>query len=539
VRKDVSGSPSTEYLYFNGNVIAERNVSTGDWTDYVWAHGKRMVKAMALDNGLRIYGTRCGSCGAQYSLFYLSVGPLAGYAIRTGDKLDLTQYQLTGSHGGIVLIFSDGTTTNWNLTDQDGYFSNDDGTQNTTHVRRMDLGAFAGKTIQQIALNQENDTAAGSFAIIYEQAVVTSSDGTVQPIYTGESTSPVSSIFATSGVTGTASHIDVNEGKGIYPTSTTTYYHTNQINSSTLVTAGSGWPVWQATYLPYGEEYNPEIGTEHFKFTGKERDTETLLDYFGARYYSNTSGRFMTPDTGVDQHPIDPQSWNLYAYARNNPLRFIDPSGNYLCGRGMTDQQCDDFEDQLNSAQKEANKLKEMYGANSTQYKDTQRAIDAFGAQGVDNGVTVNIGQTVNNSPAMTTADNGSPKTRDNPTGQNIQVTLRPGLLGSSDPTTTMAIGHEGSHVADAEDWAKAGFTAAATPSHYTTEFRAYGVTSALGDAFGFKILSGTRNGVSHVFWMKSATEAGNDVFRSIFIKAAYPDWQQDAFQANTQGGGH
>jgi hypothetical protein len=97
---------------------------------------------------------------------------------------------------------------------------------------------------------------------------VISTDGLVQPLYTGEASSPVTSISATSGVTGTGSHVDINRGKGIYPSTTTTYYHDNQVSSSTLITAGYGWPVWQATYLPFGEEYNPELTDgEHYKFT--------------------------------------------------------------------------------------------------------------------------------------------------------------------------------------------------------------------------------------------------------------------------------
>jgi RHS repeat-associated protein len=59
--------------------------------------------------------------------------------------------------------------------------------------------------------------------------------------------------------------------------------------------------------------------------TGKERDVETGLDYFGARYLSSAQGRWMSPDElFADQHPEDPQSWNLYGYVRNNPLRMVD-----------------------------------------------------------------------------------------------------------------------------------------------------------------------------------------------------------------------
>jgi RHS repeat-associated protein len=64
------------------------------------------------------------------------------------------------------------------------------------------------------------------------------------------------------------------------------------------------------------------------QFTGKERDAETGLDYFGFRYYSAPQGRWTSPDSPfVDQHPGNPQSWNLYLYVLNNPLKLTDPTG--------------------------------------------------------------------------------------------------------------------------------------------------------------------------------------------------------------------
>ena len=65
------------------------------------------------------------------------------------------------------------------------------------------------------------------------------------------------------------------------------------------------------------------------QFTGKERDAESGLDYFGARYYGSALGRFTSPDPSgpLAQKPQDPQSWNLYAYARNNSLANVDPDG--------------------------------------------------------------------------------------------------------------------------------------------------------------------------------------------------------------------
>jgi RHS repeat-associated protein len=68
-----------------------------------------------------------------------------------------------------------------------------------------------------------------------------------------------------------------------------------------------------------------------YKFTGKERDTESGLDYFGARYYSSNMGRWMSPDPsnwGVDFY--NPQTWNHYSYVGNNPLSNTDPNGLWL-----------------------------------------------------------------------------------------------------------------------------------------------------------------------------------------------------------------
>jgi RHS repeat-associated protein len=63
-----------------------------------------------------------------------------------------------------------------------------------------------------------------------------------------------------------------------------------------------------------------------YKFTGKERDTESGLDNFGARYNASTIGRFMSPDP-VGGHTEDPQTLNRYAYVRNSPLNLTDPTG--------------------------------------------------------------------------------------------------------------------------------------------------------------------------------------------------------------------
>jgi len=67
----------------------------------------------------------------------------------------------------------------------------------------------------------------------------------------------------------------------------------------------------------------------HYKFTGKERDSESNLDYFGKRHYGSTLGRFVQADPLFLElsRSKNPQRLNLYTYTINNPLKFIDPNG--------------------------------------------------------------------------------------------------------------------------------------------------------------------------------------------------------------------
>jgi RHS repeat-associated protein len=70
-----------------------------------------------------------------------------------------------------------------------------------------------------------------------------------------------------------------------------------------------------------------------YKFTGKERDTETGLDYFGARYYASSMGRYLSPDWSEAPQPVpyadfgNPQTLNLYQYVGNNPITTFDADG--------------------------------------------------------------------------------------------------------------------------------------------------------------------------------------------------------------------
>jgi RHS repeat-associated protein len=120
--------------------------------------------------------------------------------------------------------------------------------------------------------------------------------------------------------------------------------------------AGSLAGVTRHDYLPFGEELGAGVGGRttqqgysqvaniRQKFTGYERDNETGLDYAQARYYLSAQGRFTSPDNFLnDTSAIDPASWNLYAYVRNNPLRYTDPAGEKIYAGGLSQADRDEL----------------------------------------------------------------------------------------------------------------------------------------------------------------------------------------------------
>jgi RHS repeat-associated protein len=121
------------------------------------------------------------------------------------------------------------------------------------------------------------------------------------------------------------------------------YYVEDMLGSSRVVTSNTGVVCYDADFYPYGGEraYTDTCTQNNYKFTGKERDSESGNDYFGARYYASTMGRFMSPDWSSTPaaipfaHPADPQTLNLYSYVVNNPLNRTDPTGhNWFCTSG-------------------------------------------------------------------------------------------------------------------------------------------------------------------------------------------------------------
>ena len=148
-------------------------------------------------------------------------------------------------------------------------------------------------------------------------------------------------IYGANGLVATIEPTAINSNGTEYTTSDT-------LGSPRVITSSTAAVVGRHDYMPFGEEIGAGIGGrtsgmgfgvadgQRQKFTSKERDNETGLDYFGARYYGSTQGRFTSPDPlnvwaleekQRQEYAANPQRWNKYSYALNNPLRYVDPTG--------------------------------------------------------------------------------------------------------------------------------------------------------------------------------------------------------------------
>jgi RHS repeat-associated protein len=114
-------------------------------------------------------------------------------------------------------------------------------------------------------------------------------------------------------------------------------------------------------FLPFGEEIQSGTGGRttaqgyggqdsiRQKFTGYERDNETDLDFAQARYYKSAHGRFNSPDDFLhDTKAVEPASWNLYVYVRNNPTNLIDPDGEKVYVGGLSQDEKDEVLKRMN-----------------------------------------------------------------------------------------------------------------------------------------------------------------------------------------------
>jgi RHS repeat-associated protein len=213
-------------------------------------------------------------------------------------------------------------------------------------------------------------------------------------------------------------------------------------------------------------------------FTGKQRDYESGLDNFGARYFGggNSLGRFMTPDP-LGGKRTDPQTLNKYSYVRNNPLSLIDPTGLYIvnCTTGSAKDQknCNKAADRFENQREKDLKSKDV---------KVRDAAKAWGDHGIDNHVNVTfksqqqVDVDARTQPGYKTEAFVTPSaTSDHEPNINAEFSED---LGGKDLAQTIA--HEGSHIEDdmnflkSYDAATGQYNWALNFTHFDTEFQAF-----------------------------------------------------------------
>jgi RHS repeat-associated protein len=155
------------------------------------------------------------------------------------------------------------------------------------------------------------------------------------------------------------------EEKNASDVNVTRHFHLDHLGTPRLITNGTGQQIGLHAYYPFGTELlssTTEAPPDNIKFTGHEWDDLGgdihALTYMHARYYSASLGRFLSVDPVLDMEKAThaPQMWNRYAYVTDNPLRFTDPTGKYVCNG--TDAECKTIEVGLGKMQEAADGLK-------------------------------------------------------------------------------------------------------------------------------------------------------------------------------------
>jgi RHS repeat-associated protein len=322
----------------------------------------------------------------------------------------------------------------------------------------------------------------------------------------------------------------------------TDYLTADHLGSTRLVVSAAGDVKKRSDYVPFGEEIpsgwagrgsdystglyptsTPDLVTQ--KFTGKERDAETGLDYFGARYFTGARGRFTSPDPLMGSAQLtSPQTWNRYTYGINNPLRNTDPSGLYdwdaSAGGSYTDDELTErasdhsLSRKNRNAAKKALKFRENFRAGLETARDaavasenimSQASVEHYGQENDHNHVLVGVAASdVSGSAARTIL-------LDNDT---VTVNFNPGLRGNN---LAVTIAHEGRHVGDAGIWYTSGHPTGGEYdlNHYSREERAWYVSSYVAGALGMRSYGPRGGGREFQVWNSGWRAADRETLRS------------------------
>lgn len=245
------------------------------------------------------------------------------------------------------------------------------------------------------------------------------------------------------------------------------YDHPNWLASEQYRSTMTGGLFGVCVNNPFGDDmYCNETEYSPVHFTGKERDwsnslSPTNLDNFGARYFTSSMGRFMSPDWSAKVEPVPyakllvPQTLNLYSYVGNNPVSWVDRDGHYACQGSK--EQCQTFKNALGALQKADSSLKK----GSFERKRLDKVLKFYGT---DNG----------KGPAIKFAD----LSKENAVGETVTehgettITLDPTALSHyAEAGQGETVAHEGTHGIDQNT---KGVGAGLFWVAYDTEYHAY-----------------------------------------------------------------
>jgi RHS repeat-associated protein len=258
------------------------------------------------------------------------------------------------------------------------------------------LSGRVGSTISYAEVGIHANAPNGYFDLRLANVGIVRADGSFVPMYTGQAGVSVANF---NGSQCGASQL--TSGSVVTPTTdpaiNTNYYLDDHLGTTQVELNGGGWPVWEGEFSPFGVELPDGNTAMHYKFTGKEKDSESGLDYFGARYYASNMGRWMSPDWSASPEAVpyadlaNPQSLNLYGYVGNNPLSKADPDGH--CTNGG--QQKGFWWCAFNDSDQDADRAR----ANLAAYKNISinGKTPSDAAKGLSNTQTVNLDRSVFN----------------------------------------------------------------------------------------------------------------------------------------------
>lgn len=316
------GSPQKEYAYRNGQLLVVAAPATGQRVNFARANGSYPFATASSSASLSLTPNATNN-GERQGIHWGSA-PLTGSA---------WQDATTASYPDWLQIEFDGNKTIDEIdvfTAQDTFWDPEEPTESMT---------FTTYGITNFDIQYWNGSA---WATVPGGSVTSNNKVWRKVTFAAVTTSKIRVVI--NSALADYSRIVELEAWGTVGQATTDikWCVTDQLGTPRMILDQSGElaNVKRHDYLPFGEElFAPTSGRAQAQgysggdgvrqqFTAKERDTETNLDYFLARYYSSPQGRFVSVDPlGASAHASQPQTWNRYSYVLNNPMRHTDSTG--------------------------------------------------------------------------------------------------------------------------------------------------------------------------------------------------------------------